>query len=331
MSPPKLKPATNAPKKTSSKLPRPRARLLLLLLLPAACGPDSPGPAPEPEPLTLRVAPLHDYAWLDRNGTGQPDQFKPGPETDALHADLASTPAHILILRGLGDPSTLPRLQQALPPGAYPHALYLPGPTRYRGIGFLSQIPPHETLDLSPRTFRIRDRTHQPFAGAIRLHTLWIWNARAPAPEADYEQRRNEARLLSQALRDQLALNQHILLSLHSREDPDSPMIRMIRDTGLLELPVPDDRGDHWTSHDPAHTHYRRDQWIFISPSLAPRITHARIRDTPALRTAGPLRHQLLTLTPPEATPAAPHTPPPADPAPAQTPPPPHNTDPEPP
>ncbi|MCC5842647.1 MAG: endonuclease/exonuclease/phosphatase family protein [Verrucomicrobia bacterium] len=301
---------------------------MLLSLLTAACGSNSS--APGPSGLTVRVAPLHDYAWLDRNESGQPDQFKPESEREALYTDLTARPADLLVLRGLGHPETLDHLQEALAgrAAAYEYAVYLPGPDRYHGIGFLSRRPFNETLDLSLQTFRIRDQLHQPFAGAVRFGNLWIWNARAPSPSNDYEQRRNEARLLSQAIRAQLAEGRDVLLSLHSREDPGTPMLRMIEDTGLLEISAADDRADRWTFRDPGHINYRRDQWLFASPGLDRRIDAARVLDTPDLRAAGPFRHQELTLPLSEDPPADGHTPSPADPAPAQTPARPRNTDP---
>lgn len=329
MWPPKSKPATSAPK-NSKFLPG----LLLPLLLTAACGPgakevpaDSASPA-----LSVRVAPLHDYAWTDREGIGQPDRFKPEAEREALYDDLTARPADLLVLRGLGHPETLEHLRAALADRglAFEYALYLPGPDRYRGAGFLSRTPFDEILDLSAQTFRIRGEQHQPFAGAVRFGALWVWNAHAPSPLQDYERRRNEARLLSQALRQQLADGHDVLLSLHSREDPGTPMLRMIEDTGLLELPAADDRSDRWTFRDPGHIHYHRDQWLFASPGLAPRLAPARVLDSPELRAAGPFRHQTLTLPLSEAPSANSRRPSPADPAPAQTPQPPRNRDPEP-
>jgi hypothetical protein len=326
MWPPKLKPVTNAPKKNSRAA---LAGLLLLSLLTAACGSGSS--APEPSGLSVRVAPLHDYAWLDRDASGQPDQFKPESEREALYTDLTARPAGLIVLRGLGHAQTLDHLKDALAgrAAAYEYAVYLPGPDRYRGIGFLSRRPFDETLDLSTQTFRIRNQTHQPFAGAVRFGNLWIWNASAPSPSHDYEQRRNEARLLSQTIRAQLTEGREVLLSLHSREEPGTPMLRMIEDTGLTEVPAADDRADRWTFRDPGHISYRRDQWLFASPELEKRIDSAQVLDTPGLRAAGPFRHQELILPLSEDPPADGHTPSPADPAPAQSPARPHSTDPE--
>lgn len=295
MWPPKLKPDTSSPKRSNL---RGTALLLLSCVFSAACGPapeahQSGGPL-----LRIRVAPLHDYAFLDREARGQPDTFKPEPERLALYADLAARPADLLILRGLGHADTLNRLREglALEGTDYPHALYLPGPDRYRGSGFFSRVPFEETLDLGQHSFRIRGHIHQPFAGAVRIGNIWIWNAQAPSPAMDYEQRRQEARLLSQALRAQLAEGREVLLSLHSREDPGSPMLRMIQETGLRELPAADDRANRWTFRDPYRIDYRRDQWLFASADLAESLGTVHIADTPALRTAGPFRHQEFSL-----------------------------------
>lgn len=298
MWPLKLKPVIHAAKRPDGSPPA--GRLLLCLFL-SACGGSAPSPSEaggEAASLRIRISPVDDYAWLDRNQSGQPDQFKPADERKNLYEDLTAQPPDLLLLRGLGHPETLEHLQQALETrGArLEHSLYLPGPDRYRGIGFLSQNPFDETLDLSTQIFRIRGRTHQPFAGAVRIGNLWIWNAKAPPPDFDYEQRRNEARLLSQAIRAQQAEGREVLLSLHSREEPGSPMLRMISETGLEEIQAADERGDRWTFRDPDHTNYRRDQWLFASPRIAASIGSAQVIDTPALRIAGPFRHQVLTL-----------------------------------
>lgn len=298
MWPLKLKPVTRAAK-TPDRAP-PSGRLLLCLFL-TACGGSDPSPSGadlQAAALHIRISPVYDYAWLDRNQSGQPDQFKPLHEREKLYEDLTSKPLDLLLLRGLGHSETIEHLQQALAArGArFEHTLYLPGPDRYRGIGFLSQNPLDETLDLSTQIFRIRSQTHQPFAGAVRIGNLWIWNAKAPPPDFDYEQRRNEARLLSQAIRAQKAEGREVLLSLHSREEPGSPMLRMISETGLKEIQAADERGDRWTFRDPDHINYRRDQWLFASPLVAAGIGSAQVIDTPALRIAGPFRHQFLTL-----------------------------------
>jgi hypothetical protein len=330
MWPRKLKTDTSAPNRNNFR----SAVLLLLGLLGVSCSPGPSGASGNgnSDAITLRVAPLYDYAWLDRSGSGQPDRFKPESERLALYSGLSARPADVLMLRGLGHAATLDHLNQSLSNKGlqYTSILYLPGPDRYHGIGILSRRPFEETLDLSPQTFRIRDEIHRPHAGAVRFGRTWIWNANAPSPTREYEQRRNEARLLSQTLRDQINEGYDVLLSLHSREEPDTPMLRMIEEAGLVELPAADDRSDRWTHRDPDRIAYRRDQWLFASPALAEQLGTVRILDTPDLRTAGPFRHQEILLSLSEALRADGHTPSPANPVPAQTLPGPRSMDQEP-
>ncbi|MCC5847451.1 MAG: endonuclease/exonuclease/phosphatase family protein [Verrucomicrobia bacterium] len=273
----------------------------------AGCGRDAGEGTLQPSPFTLQAAHLHDYAWRDRNRNGQPDNLKPEDEREALLQAILPEAPDVLVLRGLGSESALLHFQEALQAAGHEmsHAHYIPGPTVYAGIGILSSVKPLETQSLSEVRFTVRGRSHQPLAGGLRISArddldLWIWNADLSDPSVAYERRRNEARLLSQTLRPLVQEGQHVLLSLHSREDPDSPMLRMIRDIGLQRVTPVDDHGDSWTHRDPDGFTYRMDQWIFATEALHAQIETARVIDSPEIRAAGPFRHQVLTLGVPE-------------------------------
>ncbi len=297
MCPKKSKKATNAPKARPKPL---RAALLFCLCLFAGCGPRTPPPQ-RPDGTRLLFAHLHDYGWMDRNGSGQPVDPKPEPERAALLRELPRLAPDVLVLRGIGGEAALNDLRAAL--GTTPHHFYVPGPTPFEGLGFLSRLPFTHTRELSAQAYRIRDRAYVPNIGSVKIslsdtRNLHLWNARLPPPEADYERRRNEARLLAQALRPLLAEGQDVLLSLHCREALDSPMIRMIEETGLQRLAPADERGDRWTHRDPDGVIHRQDQWLFASPALAERLADSPpvVLDTPDIRRAGPYRHHLLRL-----------------------------------
>lgn len=253
--------------------------------------------------LTLRVANLQDYAWQDRHHSGQPTDMKPEAERQALLRELSALPADLLVLRGLGSEAALGHLHQALEKQdlVYPHLFYVPGPSVYAGLAFLSKVPLTETSELSDQRYRIKDQTFQPLAGCVMISTprfprLWIWNSQAPDPEASYEQRRNDARILATAIKAQLENGDAVLLSLHSREAPDSPMFRLLEESGLQRL-IPEDRnGDSWTFRDPEGVLYRQDQWLFASPTLAAALPQTAVYDSPDIRQAGAYRHQGLQL-----------------------------------
>lgn len=231
--------------------------------------------------------------------------MKPPPARRALLRELAAPPqADLLLLRGLGSEAALHHLRDALARRDAPYrALYFPGPTPYRGLGLLHRdLPLSPAPHVAPTPYTIGHRTHLPMFGSASLalsehRNLLLVNARLPEPDAPYERRRNEARLLMQALRDPVQEGREVLLSLHSREDPDSPMMRMLTDIGLRRLQPADARGDHWTHRGPRGVLYRQDQWLFASPALAERLEHpGHVLDTPDLRTAGPFRHQRLRI-----------------------------------
>ena len=252
--------------------------------------------------LRIRLAHLHDYGWQDRDGGGQPDDPKPEAERQALLHSLLARPGDVLVLRGLGGESALYDLRDALGKqgGDFPHAVHVPGPGPFASIGFLCGKSPGRARDLTGQNFRVGTRTHAPLAGGILVSNevagaIWIWNAEGSDPGDDYERRRNEARLLAQALREQINAGQAVLLSLHCREDAQSPMMRMLGEAGLQALLPVDDRGDGWTHRDPQSLNYRRDQWIFASTNLLPRLD-AKVIDEPGLRLAGPFRHQVVDV-----------------------------------
>lgn len=268
-----------------------------------ACSP-APDATPAAAALHIRIAPLHDYAWRDRRGTGQPVDMKPAAEREALIRALVDGNEDLVVVRGLGSEAALQHLCDALnAAGCSYQPLYFPGPTVYQGLGLLFRDLALSPLSaLNPTPYRIEEREYLPLFGGVKVPRpdkppLWLVNARLPDPDAPYERRRNEARLLMQALREPVQQGQPVLLSIHSREEIDSPMMRMLTDTGLQRLPATDPRGDQWTHRDPEGVVYRQDQWLFASPALIDQMTtDAEVLDTPDLRTAGPYRHQRVQI-----------------------------------
>ncbi len=284
----------------------PACRLTGVLALCVLTACDS-GEQPDPPPtgLRLRVAHLSDYLWTDRDGDRQPDEFKPAAECAALLRELSRHPADVWVIRGIGSSNSLQRLHGELSAEAdvSMQCFYAPGETVFHGVGFLSTVPFEHTRELSHLRFTVRDLPGQPLAGAVRirhpdLDPFWLWNVEWPGPEADYERRRNEARQLVQVVKRQLRAGEPLLISLHNREEDNSPMTRMLREAGLHQVRVTDDRGDAWTHRSPGGTRFRRDQELWASTPLPFRIAEARILDSPDLRTAGEFRHQWLRLLP---------------------------------
>lgn len=308
MWPKKSKPGTRGKKRTRPEN-RPGAFPPLIAaagLLLGACSAESRRAEAEPAPVRVRLAHLADYAWRDRRQSGQPVDMKPEAERQALLSALSDAPADILVLRGLGSRPALEHLRDSLSESgsAYSDLFYIPGPDRFSGLGLLSRLPFDDTRELSGKVYRVRDREFRPVAGGARLSPsghppLWIWNAEHPEPDAPYERRRNEARLLAQALRPLVDAGEAVLLSLHSRESIDSPMLRMLDGAGLERLTPVDGRGDSWTHRDPRGVVYRQDQWLFATPDLAAKLRNAvEVFDSEEVRAAGAYRHQGAELRP---------------------------------
>lgn len=277
---------------------KPLAVLLLTLVL-LGCGETTSSSVPA-GPTTIRIAHLTDYAWKDRNQTGQPVDFKPEEECKALFRALQDPPADVLVIRGLGSNAAFERFTEALSLNGqeFQSSRYFQGATPYEGLGILLKRSPGNVIQqylIEP--YEVQGRRYTPLAFGTKTEQFWIWNAVWPEPSENYERRRNEARLLAQKLRPLIQKGEAVLVTLHSREDPDSPMFRYLRDLGLKPVIAADARGDRWTHRDPEGITYRQDQWIFATPDLAARLKGS-ILDTPDIRLAGDYRHQLLSLAP---------------------------------
>lgn len=294
----KSKPATNGTKRSRKSRSIGFAGFLFL----TACS-QAPSSS-EPISSELRIAHLTDLAWQDRNRSGQPTEFMPEDRYQAVLTDLRSSSSDLFLLRGIGSANALTKLREDMQSTEGPGWVdtYIPGPTPYAGIGFLTSEPPREVVHLANQTYEIEGRTYQPLAGGIRIAStagqdLWLWNATLPDPATPYERRRNEARLLAQALRPYVESKDLILLSVHCREEPDSPMVRMWTDLGLVPLFAEDSKGDRWTHRDPEGRVYVQDQLLFASPSLAALLpAPPRIYEKADLRHAGEFRHQQVWL-----------------------------------
>jgi len=230
--------------------------------------------------------------------------MKPEKEREPLLHDLIDFPAHLLILRGIGSSAALDHLQAALKEkGENYQPWYIPGPTPYEGLGFLTDPALEVTpLELGKAPYSIGPRQYLPMFGGIEItlsddRKLVVVNARLPDTDEQYERRRNEARLLAQQLNSLLTNDALVLLSLQSRETLDSPMTRQLTDLPLKWIRPVDQDGDSWVYRDPEGLDYRNDQWLFVSPSLKEFMLYeGEIRDTAYLRAAGPYRHQLLQI-----------------------------------
>jgi len=230
--------------------------------------------------------------------------MKPESERQPLLQDLIDYPAKLLILRGIGSSAALDHLQASLAErGETYQSWYIPGPTPYEGLGFLSASDLNVTpLDISPVSYSIGTRRYLPMFGGIQIsfsdgRKLLVVNAQLPDPTIGYERRRNEARLLAQQLRPLLTEEALVLLSVQCREKSDSPMTRLLTELPLEWLRPTDDRGDSWMYRDPEGLDYRNDQWLFVSPALKTLLSdQGDIHDSAYLRAAGPYRHQTLTI-----------------------------------
>jgi hypothetical protein len=113
--------------------------------------------------------------------------------------------------------------------------------------------------------------------------------------------RRNEARLLSNHLRDTIArpAQDWVLAAVALHDEPDSAPLQRLLDpafTPTRELPARDDRGHGWTTWIPERESYLRTNYVLASPALSTSGVQAVIVDHPQVLDASRHRPILVSL-----------------------------------
>lgn len=274
----------------------PATRLLavsLLATLLTGCGnvPKDSTPANNAKGWSLIAWDLEDFAWMDRDDGGQPDDMVNSNRLHAIGREL-SAGHDVLVLRGLGSKAAGVLLTEQLDTN---HGLfYIPATHAHQGIAILSNRSWKNPQVHSNLSYRVNGQMRRVVAGSVSVQGVRIWNAMISHPdEAGYEVRRNECRLIAQSIRKELQEGHSIILSVELHDDRSSPMFRSIEQSGLKLLKPLDPQGDCWTCQLADGHRYAMNQTIWVSQDLL-NCEH-NIADNPDVRT-GNCRPQLLRV-----------------------------------
>jgi len=232
---------------------------------------------------------LDHFAYADRDGDGQPDEFKPGSDINAIAGGIASMRPHVVAVQEVGSAEALDQLQQEITAAghAMPYADHLEPVDGGHGLGLLSCFPVIERLHETNLSYTIKNQAI-PFSRGIqeiavesdsgkRIHIMNVHlRSRDFHPAGQTEMRRNEARLLAAHIRSR----QHhsspapLLVCGDFGDNQRSAALREIiehPDLSLDPLPLSDPLGDTWTVRDPDEEIWRRQQFIFADAYWLPR------------------------------------------------------------
>lgn len=293
------------------KTPDFRAIGLIALAFIAGCaGREERSPAYPPLPgrgeFSVMIFNLDRFAMADRNGNGQPDNFKPRNEIEAVVDIIRQARPDILAVQEIGTSSDLETLRDELAKVGcdYPHADHLAGPAPLNHLAILSRFPVSARLAVTNLSYTIQGATLPIQRGfqqidlevaADRKVRLINVNLKSKTfhVSGQTEMRRNEARLLATHARRLM------------REEPDIPVILcgsfndLIHSSALRELTGPDgggwkalsirdSLGDDWTRDDRDESAFERVDFFLVADDLSERFLpeKSRVIRTPEARIA---------------------------------------------
>jgi endonuclease/exonuclease/phosphatase family metal-dependent hydrolase len=263
----------------------------LFLMLTSGCGKWQ-----EPETFSVMTYNVHQYAMMDRDGGGQPDDPKPQEERDAVIRLIADGRPDVIALQEMGGEIVFSRFQQALRNAGlnYPYAELLRRGRVEANLAVLSRFPivsvQHRTNDwysIGPAKVPVTRGFLDVMIQVNPDYRFRLINAhlksKVYSPLGQTEMRRNEARLLNKAVRAILDENPDInlLVAGDMNDDYASAALREVagrRGGELTDLRPVDSAGDAWTCFHSATDNHSRFDYLFVSEGMKPEVVEARTR-----------------------------------------------------
>lgn len=232
---------------------------------------------------------LDGFGYRDRDGQGQPDDFKPEEAVRAVVNIIAAARPHVLVLQEIGDEASLQLLQKKLNEAgvAYAHADLVTAADRDTRLALLSQRPIIQRQAITNLAYSIREDEWPVQRGFQRVDVdagsgkiVRIINVHLKSktfhPAGQTEMRRNEARLLATHIR---RLNRDpdahpvivcgdfsdLLPSAALRELTEQP------DDALVPLSITDVHRDDWTFYATEEAAYVRHDYFLVDARWSPR------------------------------------------------------------
>jgi endonuclease/exonuclease/phosphatase family metal-dependent hydrolase len=279
--------------KTMVRVLYPIVPLLAAGLLLAGCG----KPEPEVKPFSVMSYNLHQYAWVDRDGDGEPDDPKPAEECDAVLKLIVRNHPDILAVQEMGSEIAFTEFQQALKEvGAeYPYAdLLRRGGEIEINLAVLSRFPivsaqhwTNEWYSIGPAKVPVSRGFQDVDIQVTPTYRLRLLNAHLKSKVyhqlGQTEMRRNEARLLNKTVRSILEDDPDMnLLVVGDMNDhyASAPLREVMGKRGgeLVDLRPTDDGGAAWTCFLESNDSYVRFDYLFASPGLMPELVREQTR-----------------------------------------------------
>lgn len=242
-------------------------------------------PAPFPPPagdgeIAVMTYNLDGFGYRDRDGQGQPDDFKPEEAITAIVDIIATAAPHIIALQEVGDDRALTILRDRLAAKSlsYPFADVVHGADPENRLALLSRFPVLERHAMTNQTFSIRDdvfpvqrgfqQVDVDLGNGKRLRIIHAHlKSKAFHVAGQTEMRRNEARLLATHARRAARADEAppmIVLGDFSDLLPSAAMRELTEQDGkpLIPLEITDAHGDDWTCKDTGDATYVRHSFI---------------------------------------------------------------------
>lgn len=287
------------------------AACAVLLFCTVSCSPS--GPAPVSTPLTsastleLLVWHLDGYATLDRNGDGLAEEFKSTESRAAISALLAETSPETLVVLDLGDDKAFTVFTNDLAQAglAYPF-VYRPFHEASGNFALLSRLAcasgiVHEvsyTVDGTPAVDRhpVGEVVFTPDTNTTIRIVIGHLQSKDFHPLGQYEMRRNEARQLSNLIKQRVneSPDDPLLVLACLNDDRNSAVVQQVAGSGAGLLEVADPQGDVWTYVDAESDTYSRIDYLLGNSNLIERIEQVDILLDPRIATAS--RHRPIRI-----------------------------------
>jgi endonuclease/exonuclease/phosphatase family metal-dependent hydrolase len=261
---------------------------------------------------------LDRFAMADRDGNGQPDNFKPREEIDAVVEMIRQARPYILAVQEIGNAAALQTLRDELAAAGldYPHADHLAAGDPLHQLAVLSRFPLKARAAITNLTYTIQGETLPVSRGfqqvdieiapetIVRIINVHL-KSKTFHPAGQTEMRRNEARLLATYARRVMREDPQLAMMLCGtfNDVVDASALReltTVEGGGWRALDIRDQYGDNWTRDDRDETSFERVDFMLVQQDkLGSRFIadKTRVIRTPEARIASNHRPLLATFS----------------------------------
>lgn len=239
---------------------------------------------------------LHQYALMDRDGEGPPDDPKPENELRAVIRLISKEHPDVLSVQEMGDATVFAQFRDDLRAAGmdYPYAELLERGRMEVNLAVLSRFPIVSVQNHTNEWYSIGEAKVPVARGFLdvefqvnpqyrfRLLAAHL-KSKVYSPLGQTEMRRNEARLLNKAVREILEEKPDInlLVAGDLNDDYNSAPLREVggrRGGEMTDLRPLDSGGDVWTCFESATDCFSRFDYFFVSAGMLPEVVREQTR-----------------------------------------------------